>query len=407
MAESARSGERSMTMITTYIAAAPDLAERLVPIVRGLNDCALLGVAHNIREALAECGTAAPGALVLDDRLLDENLGLLPAVQGVAYPVLLVCRQASAEAARRALAIGARDLVTVEDAAIQLPGLLARHAQAAGETAAPGRVLAIFSSKGGVGKTTLAVNLAVALGKLGRRPAALLDLDLHFGDAAALVGDRPRATLHDLVGLATLEPPTVERVLTPVADGAMRFLAAPARPQEAEDVRAELVVKVLEGLRLLHPFVVVDTVPGFSDVNVAALDFADVILTMVAPEVVSIRSLRQTLELFTSGFRYPPSKVRLILNRSGSETGVDARDVTAVLGHPVAWELPSDGAWPVRAANRGEPLVLYQPQGRLSQRIREMAKTFVEEAEGPRRIVKERAQARGGWWRRWSFRRHA
>jgi pilus assembly protein CpaE len=144
----------------------------------------------------------------------------------------------------------------------------------------------------------------------------------------------------------------------------------------------------------------VDTAPGFNDINVAALDFADDILLMLTPEVITVRTVKQALDLFWNGFRYPPSKVRLVMNRGGSMTGLEPDDIAEALGTPVRYVLPSDGNWPVKAANQGVPLLLYQAESQLARAVRGMAQDLFEETEGRSRLARERRGTRRGLWGR-------
>lgn len=380
-------------MFTVYAAVAPDVYEPVVRAIKDTQDAVLLGVASDLRQALSDCAAERPGAFVVDDQLLEQNPGSLASMESVGYPVLLLIRQDDPATARRALAIRARDMVAATAVAVDLPGVLTRHAEASITQPQAGKVIVVFSSKGGVGKTTLAVNLAMALNLLSHHSVALADLDLQFGDVAALLGDLPPGNIHDLAVAPTLDRLSVERVLAKIGNTDVNMLAAPAMPQESEDIRPELVVRVLQMLKETHSYVVVDTAPGFSDVNVAALDYADYVLTVLTPDVVTIRTIKQALDLFWTGFHYSAGKVRLVLNRAGSRSGIEAQDISAALGSNVYWELPSDGSWPVKAANQGRALMVFQPTSLLSQSIRDMARSLIEEHEGQRRVVKE-AKAR-------------
>lgn len=384
-------------MYTVYVAARDDLRVEVGQAVKGIDGAILNGSTINLRQALEECAGDLPGALVVDDRLLAENVGLLEHLGQLPYPIIVIGGE-DPGAARRALAVRARDLIGVAQWKDDLPGALARVAQPleAAHTAPQGRVIVVFSSKGGVGKTTIAVNLAFALSKVSRRQTALVDLDLQFGDVAPLVGDLPRTTLHDLVMEPSIDHGRVDRVMIPVADTRVKFMAAPLEPQEAEDVRAEHVVRILQLLKEKYGYVIVDTAPGYTEVNVAALDFCDEVLTICTPDVVTVRTVGQALRLFFEGFRYPPGKVRIVLNRAGSRTGVEAQDIARTLDNPIDFQLPSDGAWPVKAANQGKPLMLLNPDSPMAKGLVDMARVLVERTEGPSRAVVGRTANRSG-----------
>ena len=380
-------------MFTVYVVALDDLAADIVHIVKSVNGASLMGSTPDLREALAIVAMTLPGVLVVDDELLEAMPGMVASLQQVQCPIILLTRGQDAAAARRALNIRARDLVQVSQLAAELPSAMLRYAQRADGDQKLGRILTIYSSKGGVGKTTLAVNLAVALGALTRRPTALVDLDLQFGDAAALLGDPPNTTIHDLALQPQVDHTSLGRALVVTANGHVHLLAAPTVPTDAADVGGDLVAHLLTLLRESHDYVIVDTAPGVNDVNVAALDLSDDILTVVTPDVVTVRTIKQVLDLFHGGFRYPTSKVRLVMNRAGSETGLAPDDITSALNTPIEQSFPSDGTSPVRAANQGKALYLVNPDSGFAQQVKQMAARLVEEQGGRLRSVRERGRA--------------
>lgn len=391
-------------MFSVYVAAKPELRDKVLTVTNSVDGAFVLGNQANLRQALADCAQDVPGVMVLDDEVLEENLSLVAQVAQVTYPIILIGRGDNFETARRALAVHARDLVDVDQVAAHLSGALVRHATGVTQEARSGRIFTVFSSKGGVGKTTLSVNLAIALAQLSHRPVALVDLDLQFGDVVALVGEQTPNSIHDLAHVAVIDQVTVERAMTPLGGTGVRVLAAPDGPQYAEDVPPRIILEILALLKEHYQFVVVDTAPGFSEVNVAALDLADQVLTVVTPEVITVRSAKQALELFASGLNYSRGKIRLVMNRSGTQSTLASDDVASVLGVSLYGELPSDWTWAVRAANQGQALMLFQPAAPLAQGIRVLARQLMEEAEGPRRSVKERSsnQKRSLWEKLWT-----
>jgi pilus assembly protein CpaE len=282
------------------------------------------------------------------------------------------------------LAIRARDVVAKSAWQEELIPCLSRVAPPLeGSVKKLGKIIVVFSSKGGVGKTTIAVNLAMALGERAHSPLVLLDLDLAFGDVAPMIGQVPQVTIHDLLNTA-IDQPTIKRAVTEVGSN-VSVLPAPVRPEQAEDIHAEHLVRILEVLRESFTYIVIDMAPGYGELNVTALDMSDIILTVCTPDVVTLRTVGQALQLFREGFRYPADKVRLVLNRSGSRTGVNVQDIEAILNNQVVYELPSDGSLPVRSANEGAPLVAKYPNSNLTKAILAMADALIKEDFGNRR----------------------
>ncbi len=375
-------------MFTVYVASQEGLRAKLVGAVKNISGAVLDGSSTDLRQALDECATGHPGVLLIDDELLAQNIGLFEQIAAVPYPVVVLASPTDAGAARRALAIKAKDFISLDSWQQDLAAILSRVATPLeGEVHHDGRVIVVFSSKGGVGKTTLSVNLAIALAKASRQPVAIVDLDIQFGDVAPMVGDAPLVTLYDLVkGTTHIEADMVKRALKRVANN-VYILAAPNNPEEADDIRADHIVQVLQLLRETHAYVVVDTAPGYTDINVAAFDFSDTILTVCTPDVVTLCTVGQALQVFYDGFHYAKDKVRIVLNRSGSKTGVETTDIAQVLQSAVSYQLPSDGAYPVRAANEGQPLMLQFPESALARAIQNIANDIVQETEGRQRTV--------------------
>lgn len=391
-------------MYTAYVAAREEMRVPLTNAIKGYQGAILNGSSANLRQALGECAADYPGVFVVDDELLAENVGLLDQLAKLPYPVIVVGDEG--HAARRSLVVRARDLVPVSRWPAELEQALLRVATPIeGGESPDGRVAVVFSSKGGVGKSTVSLNLAVALAKVSKRPTVLVDLDVQFGDQAAMLGEMPKATIHDLVMEESIDRAKLERVMTTIPGTHVKFLSAPTMPQEAEDIGAEHVVRILQLLKEHYAYVVIDTAPGYSEINVAALDFCDLIFTICTPDVVTIRTVSQALRLFYEGFRYAPEKVRLVMNRAGSRTGVETNDIVKTLDNPIDYQLPSDGLWPVKAANSGRPLVLLNPDSGISRGVTDIARKLVDQYDGPSRMVAGRSTSKGSLLERMGLKR--
>lgn len=275
-----------------------------------------------------------------------------------------------------AMKAGARDVVDVEDSA-SLASAVERARELWTALRGPsgaqqlGRVVTVFSPKGGVGKTTMAVNLALALTERGARRVCLVDLDLAFGDVAITMQLFPTHSIEHAIGSEeTLDAAQLDTLLTRHADS-MMVLAAPAHPDVRERVTPALVGKVLRTLRESFDFVVVDTAPSFDEQVLTALDETDecvIVATLDVPTLKNVKVALETLDMLdiARGHRH------LLLNRADDAVGITPDKVEGILGMPVAASV-SSSVDVAAATNSGNPIVVATPGHQTSQAVRALA----------------------------------
>ena len=238
-----------------------------------------------------------------------------------------------------------------------------------------GRIVTVFSPKGGTGKTVTATNLGASLAKHWGKRALLLDLDLQFGDAAIMLGIEPEKTIYDLVTApGELDSEKLAGYTTRHASG-LEVLPAPLRPEDAELVTEAKLARLLEVGRESYDVIVVDTSPFFPGPMLATLDRTDELLLLCGLDVPTLKNVRlslQTLELLS----FPSDRIRLVLNRANSKVGMKPKEVEAALERKIAFEVPSDRTVPL-AVNRGNPAVLTDGKAEFSRAVRAMAKQLV------------------------------
>ena len=246
--------------------------------------------------------------------------------------------------------------------------------KAQGRPGRRGRIVTVFSPKGGTGKTVIATNTAAAVAKHEGKKALLLDLDLQFGDAAIMLGIEPEKTIYDLVvAPGELDTEKLAGYVTRHASG-LDILPAPLRPEDAELVTEAKLAQLLEVARESYDIIVVDTSPFFHGPMLATLDRTDELLLLCGLDVPTLKNVRlalQTLELLS----FPPDRIRVVLNRANSKVGMKPTEVEGALDVKVRFEIPSDRAVPL-SVNRGNPAVLAEAKGDFARAIRTMAKTL-------------------------------
>jgi pilus assembly protein CpaE len=255
-------------------------------------------------------------------------------------------------------------------------------------TAHRGRVITVFSPKGGTGKTVVATNLAVRLSKMEARRTLLLDLDLQFGDAAIMLGLEPTKTIYDLVvAPGELDSEKLAGYVTKHKCG-LDVLAAPLRPEDAELIVESKVTALIEVARTSYDAIVVDTSPFFHGAMLATLDRTDELLVLCGLDVPTLKNVRlalQTLDMLS----FPASRITYVMNRASSNVGVKTREVEDSLKVKVKHELPLERAVQL-CVNRGEALVLAEPRNDFARGIAALAKQVAPQASAAKVPARKR-----------------
>ncbi len=218
-----------------------------------------------------------------------------------------------------------------------------------------GKLITVFGCKGGRGATTIALNLAVALARASGEPVVAVDLDLQAGDLGLFLNLKPSYTIHDAVtNMDRVDTLFLKNLLCQHRSG-VSLLAAPQRIEEADRVQPLRVTQLLTLLKASFPYVVVDTSATYEERIFAALDAADDLLLVVAPDFSSLYHAQRCLELFDR-LGYNPAKVKILLNRCPASPAKTVRMAEEVLKRRVFWKFPEDEAV-MDSLVAGEPLV--------------------------------------------------
>src|SRR5579864_3826514 len=315
------------------------------------------------------------------------------------WTVVGIVNQFDREVFRRAVLAGARDVLLrhsssseLHDALVQAHNADTLRGAAVGHdpTAPTGSIIAVFGVKGGVGKTTLATNLAVALAKESSASVALVDLDVPFGDVALMLDMHPEQDILDALADGVVDDlERLQKLLVRTPHG-VHVLSAPLAPDDAGGVDSSKVGQLLKRLAALHQFVLVDTPVGLNELTAAALDASELALLVTTPEIAALRRTHACLRLL-QGLEFSTSKLQLVLNRVESKTKVSSAEAVEALGHPVAWRVANDYA-AMQSSAVGSPVVISQPRSRLSKDIHNIA----------RQLTGVPVATRGSWlpWRR-------
>lgn len=298
--------------------------------------------------------------------------------------IVLIAHAVGTELLRAALQIGLVDVIAADAPSAELGQALERaceHAARMGagagvnvarSAANRAKVVTVFSTKGGVGKTVIATNIAVALAHEFGKSVILVDLDLQFGDTGIVLDLPPDRTIYDAVQVYDrLDAEMLRGFLTEHKSG-LKVLLAPVRPEDADALSASRLGSILDLVATLADFVVIDTAAAFDDVVLTAIDKSDEVYAVATMDVASVKNTHVSLQKL-SQMGYDGNLVRLVLNRADSKVLLEPSEVQRTLGGEVIAEIPSDRLVP-RSLNRGVPVVLDAPRSQVTKHLIGLAK---------------------------------
>jgi Flp pilus assembly CpaE family ATPase len=333
----------------------------------------------------------------------DEALGFASALRMVrpAVGVILVREQTDVTLLSQALQSGVREVVPMGDhvalaAACRRSRDVSWRIQAATmEQPGPktdGQIVTVFTNKGGVGKTMVAVNLGVVLAQRGANRVCVVDLDLGSGDVAISTLLDPARTIADAVSMAGhLDTTGASSLLTRYRPG-LDVLLAPVAAGDAEKIPASLVGELLAVLRTMFDYVVVDTPPHLSEHVLTALDASAHHVLLTTPDVQAMKNLRVVLDVLDM-LSYPAEIRSLVLNQADAKLRLKQEDVERVVRSPIAAQIPASRAVPV-SINKGTPIALAHPGHPVSKALTKFAQQHVLPAPARRRGLRGRGTRR-------------
>jgi pilus assembly protein CpaE len=363
-------------------------------------DVVVVGTAASGAEAIEQASRLLPDIILMDINMPDMD-GIAATERLTARvptaAVVMMSVQGEADYLRRSMLAGAREFLVKPFSSDELTASIRQvysreREKASRVVAAPsapppeqgeGQLVAVFSPKGGVGRTTIAVNMAVAAASELGKKVTLVDGSFQFGDVAVLLNLNPKdKSMAELVPeLESGHDPESVEAFTMNHSSGIHVLLAPPSPEMAELITPAGVKHVLEILRARSEVVVVDCAAWFNDTILGVLDLADVVLTVLTLEITSIKNIRLFLEVAEQlGYSH---KIRLVLNRADTTLGIRVADVEHSIGRKVDHTIVSDGRAVVYALNRGVPFVLSNRESQVSQDVFRMTAAIVGNREVP------------------------
>jgi pilus assembly protein CpaE len=407
-------GEKIRVMIVDDVS---ETRENVRKLLQFESDVDVVAVARTGKEAIQLSQDVNPDVVLMDINMPDmDGITATEAIRAKqpVVQVVILSVQGDQNYMRRAMLAGARDFLTKPPmgdeliSAIRRAGAMAQAersknvqvhvAPISGNTGSilgyggpKGKIVTIYSPKGGTGCTTVAVNLAITLNNEDTR-VALVDGNLQFGDVAVFLNEQGKNTIVDLAPRAEeLDPEIVEDVMLKHTASGLHVLAAPSRPEYAEKVSSGQFAKVLEYLRQMYAYVIVDTATLLTDATLSAIDVSDLIVLVTTQDIPSIKNCRLFLDLLqTLGIER--DRILFVMNRYDKRINITPDRVTENLKQEVVSVIPLDEATATKAVNRGVPFVLEsknQPAARGVFSLAEQVRARIaaqETADEPNRV---------------------
>ena len=369
----------------TRVLVVDDIAETRENIRKLLQfeaDIEVVGAARTGKEAVQLTEELKPDVVLMDINMPDMDGITATEMIRQRNPVpqiVILSVQGDPNYMRRAMLAGARDFLTKPPmadeliSAVRRAGEMARLERSKSTQAAvpsatsvkasfgtgltDGRIIMIYSPKGGTGVTTLAVNLAITLNNEETK-AVLVDGNLQFGDVAVFLNEQGKNTILDLAPRADeLEPEIVESVLIKHASSGLRILAAPSRPEHADHVNSDQFSKLLKYLRQVYAYVIIDTSHLLNDITLSALDISDIVVLVVTQDIPAIKNARLFLDLLGT-IGVSRNHICFVMNRYDKRISITPEKVSENLKQEIAGVIPLDERIVIPSVNRGVPFMI-------------------------------------------------
>ncbi|MDP9275363.1 MAG: AAA family ATPase [Chloroflexota bacterium] len=352
----------------------------------------LLGSHATVDQALPTLLSVPPDVVVLDVAATKDVPGTIRKLAASCPDTYVIVTGAGAPPAlmSKAVAAGARGFLikpyAVEDLVSTVREVVENarnlgHARPRGERAQRGRLLAVYSPKGGVGTTTTATNLAVALASRANARVALIDLDLQFGDVGAVLDLHSANSIAELIGHGELGLELIDETFMKHTSG-LRVLVAPDDLEVVSAIDPDDVIRLLEQLRPFFDYIVCDLWSSFEDLTIGVLRAADRVLLVTTPELPALRNLQRVLNSTRPDVQLD-DKVLVVANRFPGKTGLSREDMTKAVGRPIAATVPSEGVSVTDAINRGVSLLDARLHVKIARNYHDLAALITKQASVP------------------------
>lgn len=241
------------------------------------------------------------------------------------------------------------------------------------------QVITVFSSKGGVGRTTVATNLAIKLAQK-KRKVAILDFDMEFGEVASSMRIETRNTISELLQeQSSPNADTIRKYMSMHSSG-VNVLPAPSSPEFAEHISSSQVEKIISVLRVYYDYLIIDTSMGFNGINLSCFDVSSMILYITGMDLATLRRTKKGLSIVNS--LVGDEKIRLLVAKE-EPSRVKLRDVSKALEFPLWHSIPFEQKLALEAVNQGRPIVIDSVSSKVSRSYQKIANE-IDQSDSPK-----------------------
>jgi pilus assembly protein CpaE len=365
-----------------FIAAAKELFDGRLPTARTLEEASQSLASGEVRMVLL--GPSFTGDDKMEDIRTFHN-------QDPSLVVMMVATEVTSELLRRGMRAGVSDVLEapldetkIEEAIEQFAHDVLKRQSAAKASSEPtepesgeGKIVTIWSAKGGSGTTVVATNVALLLNRIPDKKVVLVDADLQFGDVCLVLQLEPKFTMVNAAHeLHHLDIEMLDSLLTEHPSG-LKVLAAPLEPAFADDITTAGLIQMLDVLKQEYDYILIDTASMLDELILSLVEKSDQVLMVVDMDLPSVKNAKlanDTLRLL----KFSTQSIQLVMNRSNSRSKLDNKEIESALKMPIAASVPSDASV-AASVNEGRPVVIADPKGRVAKGYESVARLIAKD----------------------------
>ena len=327
-------------------------------------------------EGLAEIKSGEGNIIVFIDitDCTDKTFSAIEEIKLFTSKIVITSADYSTNSIVKAMRLGAKEFLpkpVIKEDLQRIVSIFLQHEDEEDESAS--KIITVYSNKGGIGKTTIAVNLAAELAKTTKDKVALIDLNLQLGDISTFLNLNPAFDVSYVIkNLIEKKEDTLLKAFEKYKQTTMFVLSDPNYIEQSESITPQQITNLFQALKRVFPYIIVDMSSNIDPNSLKILDLSDWILFTTIVNIPAIRNSQRCLNLFKSR-RYPEDKVKIIINRFMENDEIKAEDIETTLGEKIYWKIPNNYFSIMEAINKGVTISEINPNSNIANSFRDFA----------------------------------